>query len=476
MPPTLALTLWLILLVALFVFDPAKDRKASPALWVTVIWMFFLGSRPPALWLGVYGASHASEALEQGNPLDRTVFLLLTLAAFAILVSRSVPWRRFVTQNSALAGLLAFALLSVAWSDFPFATFKKWFRDIGIYMAILIVVSDARPLEATRTVLRRLCYLLIPLSVVLIKFYPQLGMGFSDWGGYQFTGVSTSKNMLGAVCLISGIFFFWDTVTSWPQRRSPRVRRTIFVNLAFVGMTLWLLNLSDSKTSTICLVLGCLVMAAAQSNFGRRHPTFVKVMSPAAFLLYVILTLGFGLGSELSVAVGRSSNMSHRTHIWEVLMSAPINPLFGTGYQTFWVGPRLHWAWERLDGDNVTSAHNGYLQIYLDLGIIGLFLFCAFLVATYRKVCKDLTPLTPVGLLGVGLWAVLIFYNVTEAFAEINLLLASFLFAGIRIPHRALNDPLTGERSQIVQGTATNARRWTATRAAVRVSAKSHDA
>ena len=40
------------------------------------------------------------------------------------------------------------------------------------------------------------------------------------------------------------------------------------------------------------------------------------------------------------------------------------------------------------------EAHNGYLQIYLDLGLIGLFLICTFLIATYRKICKRLKPLS----------------------------------------------------------------------------------
>jgi exopolysaccharide production protein ExoQ len=437
MTPTLALTIWFILLLALFVFDPAKSTKTSGLLWVPVIWIFFLGSRPPAMWLGVSDPSQGVQALEQGNPLDRTIFSLLTLAAFAILVSRSFPWRTFVAQNSALACVLAFALLSVTWSDFPLATFKKWFRDTGVYMAILVVVSDPRPLEAVRTVLRRVLYLLVPLSIVLVKYYPHIGKAFGDWGGQEYTGVSTSKNMLGLVCLVSGIFFFWDTITRWRERREVRTRRIILVNIAFVAMTAWLLNLSQSSTSTICLAVGCLVIAAAHSNLGRRHPNWLRALAPMSFVLYLILTLGFDMSGHLAVAVGKSENMSDRTHIWEVLLSVPTNPLLGTGYQSFWLGPRVQWVWARLDGDNVLSAHNGYLQIYLDLGLIGLFIVCTFLIATYRKICKRLNPLTPLGSLGLGLWNLLLFYNVSEAALEINFLLLAFLLAIIPMPERA---------------------------------------
>src|ERR1700757_5094678 len=102
MSPSLALLLWAVLLLCLFCFDPARERKNSAALWVPVIWLFFLGSRPPAMWLGLdYGSS--TQALEEGNPLDRTIFSLLLVAAFAILVSRSFQWGNFVAQNFALA-------------------------------------------------------------------------------------------------------------------------------------------------------------------------------------------------------------------------------------------------------------------------------------------------------------------------------------------------------------------------------------
>ena len=173
MPPSLALCLWFILLVALLRFDPAKDSKISLALWVPVIWMFIVGSRLPSQWLGVQ-TGQAAQALEEGNPVDRTISSVLILLAIGILMSRSFEWGSFFSRNFALMAFLSFALLSVCWSDFPFIAFKRWFRDLGNYLVILVALSDPRPLEAVRTVLRRLCYLLIPLSILLIKYYPHI--------------------------------------------------------------------------------------------------------------------------------------------------------------------------------------------------------------------------------------------------------------------------------------------------------------
>jgi exopolysaccharide production protein ExoQ len=457
MPPTIAFAIWLVLLLALFRFDPAKDAEASAALWVPVIWLSFIGSRSPSLWLGLSYAGSAAQALEDGNPVDRTIYSALTVAAIAILISRSFQLGDFVRRNSALALFLTFTLLSVAWSDFPFSTFKKWSRDAGVYMVVLVVLSDPRALEAVRTVLRRVSYLLIPLSVILIKYYPYLGKSYSPWGGQEYTGVATTKNTLGVLCLVSGIFFFWDTVTRWYQRKDKRVRRVILVDIAFIGMTLWLLNLSQSDTSAVCLGIGCLMIAAAHSNFGRRHPGWLKALAPLTFVVYLVLTIGFGMGAQMSEAVGRSGNMSDRTRIWQVLLSVPINPVLGTGYQSFWLGSRIAWVWARLDGDNVLEAHNGYLETYLELGLIGLLLICTFLVATYRKICKRLKPLRPLGSLSLGLWTLLLFYNVSEAALGPGLLFVTFLMASLTVAQPAEDRvrPLAAD-SDVRAGTATD--------------------
>jgi exopolysaccharide production protein ExoQ len=382
-----------------------------------VIWIFIVASRLPSQWLG-YSVAPTGEAaaLEQGNPLDRAVWFSLIILAIIILVTRSFRWGDFVARNFALIALLSFALLSVMWSDFPLVTFKKWFRDLGDYLVILIALSDPRPLAAVRTVFRRVAYLLIPVSILVIKYFIGVGREYDQWTGQvEYVGAATSKNMLGIICLISGIYFFWDTVVRWPDRKEASVRRILLVNYAFIGMTLWLLHLAHSATSSVCLAIGCLFIAAAHSKACQRHPGTLKFTAPASFLLYLILSMGFGLSGQLNQIVGRQANFTDRTQIWHVLLTARISPLLGAGYQSFWLGSRLAWFWAQMGGDKVAEAHNGYLGLYLDLGAIGLFLLCMFLIITFRTICRRLTPLTDLGSLGLALWIMLMFYNVTEA-------------------------------------------------------------
>src|SRR5215813_7438871 len=136
MPPTVALILWLVLLLALLRFDPARVAGTSLALWIPVTWLFIVGSRLPSQWLGLSEGSQVT-AFEAGNSLDRVIYFGLIVLSLGILFARSVKWGEIVRRNIFFVLLLLFALLSVAWSDFPFIAFKRWFRDLGNYLAIL---------------------------------------------------------------------------------------------------------------------------------------------------------------------------------------------------------------------------------------------------------------------------------------------------------------------------------------------------
>lgn len=405
--------------------------------------MFIAASRLPSQWLGgVYGA--ANQTIEDGNPLDRTIFTMMILVELAILMSRSFNWGSFIAKNSALTALLILGLVSVLWSDFPFVSFKRWFRDFGNYLSVLVVLTDPLPLEAVRTVLRRLGYLLIPLSILLTKYFPQIGKQYEIWTGLSmYVGATTSKNMLGVLCLVCGLFYFWDTVACWSNRKERRTKRIILVNGALIGMTLWLLHLASSATSSVCLALGCLVVLAAHTRMFKRSPVLLKVLVPTCFLLYLILAFGFNLNGSLAGTIGRNGNLTGRTDLWRILLGMHINPLLGTGYESFWLGPRLEWVYYKFG--YVNEAHNGYLELYLSQGLIGLFLLVAFLIASYRTICRRLSPFSNFASLSLALWTVLLFYNVTEAaFKSSHLMCLTFLFGAIAVPSR-VKDKVSSE-------------------------------
>ncbi len=450
MPPLLALLIWFIALVALFYFDPARDKKESWALWLPLLWMFFVGSRDPSQWLGGYvGAAQAYE-LQEGNALDRTIFSALIAVALWILIHRSFRWGNFIFSNLTLMAFLAFCLLSTLWSDYPFITVKHWIRDLTNYLAVLIILTDPRPLDAVRTVLRRLGYLLIPLSIVLIKYFPQQARQYAEWSGLaSYVGVCTTKNMLGASCLVTAIFFFWDTATRWPQRRQRRTRLILLINVAFIAMTLWVMHMAQSTTSTICLGLAGVVLVAGQLKIFRWRPGLLKALAPAGFGLYLLLTFVLDMRGALASAVGKDATLTDRTKIWGFLLGMHTNPAIGVGYQTFWIGPRLEDFWQNAGLGRLNEAHNGYLEVYLELGLIGLVLISLFLISSYRNACRKVARDRSLAILGMAIWMVMVFYNMSEAALEGGLLFMMLLIGTLTVPRRILKRvPVTKAVSQ----------------------------
>ena len=295
MPGSVALLVWFVLLLVLLRWS--KDRKNSPALWLPVTWLLIISSRTPSQWLGLTPTS-AATAFEDGSALDRAIFLTLAFVAFWVLTSRQINWTELFGRNAALMLLIVFALASVAWSDFPYVTFKRWIRDLGTYVMVLVVVSDPRPVVAISTVIRRFSYILLGVSLLLIKYYPQMGVLYNSWSGApEYLGATTSKNMLGVLCLIGGMYFFWDTLGRWHERKAPEVKRVLFANILFLGITLRLLMLSDSATSKVCLVMGCLLITMLRLRWVKAHPRIVTAAIPLTLAGYAFMEFVFDLSS-----------------------------------------------------------------------------------------------------------------------------------------------------------------------------------
>ena len=111
-------------------------------------------------------------------------------------------------------------------------------------------------------------------------------------------------------------------------------------------------------------------------------------------------------------SLGRDATLTGRLDIWEMVLGMVTNPLIGTGYESFWLGDRLEKCWIIYESTN--QAHNGYIEIYINLGLIGLSLLIGVLVSTYRKVSKALLFDFDFAKFRMAFLAVTLIYNITE--------------------------------------------------------------
>ena len=249
MPPYLALFLCLLGIVWLFREDRKTFDRIPAALWLPLIYFFILSSRLPAQWLS-QSLDNSLDAFQEGSPLDRSVHLGLLLGSGWVLARRPAAFRTLFLENWPLTLYLVYTLTSIAWSDFPLIAFKRWIRDLALYFTIGVVVTDRDLDSALRLLFRRLAYLTLTLSTLLLKYFPDLSRSFDQYTGQAYNhGIATSKNGLGAVSLICVVYLLWDSLTR--HQTSKRSFRVIVVNLALLADALWLMSLSSSATSLL---------------------------------------------------------------------------------------------------------------------------------------------------------------------------------------------------------------------------------
>ncbi len=246
----------------------------------------------------------------------------------------------------------------------------------------------------------------------LIKYYPELGRGFSPWGGGVSTGITTDKNMLGADCLILGYFFFWYLLQTWQSERSRWRRNELWLIAGFAIGIWWLFTQAHSATSFISLDRRDTRGSVCRLRLINKN--FIGTYMLAALVLLVAAEMMFGISSHMSENLGRGSELSGRTALWTTLLGLHTNPILGTGFESFWLGKRV----EQLEGIFYfvpNEAHNGYLETYLTLGGIGVFLLIGLFIATFRKIRLELFRNFEWGRYRLGFLAALILYNWTEA-------------------------------------------------------------
>lgn len=436
MPPVLALFITIAFVLFLFWRELRDKTDESGALWIPFIWFFITGSRFVSQWLSMVGvpvgASSLESSLEDGSPIDRVVFVVLIAAGLYVLSRRRVLLREFVRQNAWLTAFLIFCFLAILWSDFPFIAFKRWIKVLGHPIMILSILTEPNPEEAVRRVLKRCGFLLITFSLLLCKYFPQYGVAYNEWSGAQyFIGVTTAKNTLGHLCMICGIFFFWNALQAFRIKNSSKRLYEFFISVTFLGLSSWMLYKSSSATSLVTMVLGIFTVGILGLPFvSKRHFGTYLV---AGIFTFAAADSMFGIYANMVHGLGRNLTLTDRTSIWATVLKLQPDPLLGVGFESFWLGDRIKAFWSTLPAERgIAEAHNGYLETYLDLGFVGLIIFAGVLIATFYKIQLDLLRRFELGRLRMGLFIAIIVYNFTEAaFVSVHFIYAVFFLIAV---------------------------------------------
>jgi O-antigen ligase len=301
---------------------------------------------------------------------------------------------------------------SVLWSVYPFVSFKRWVKALGNVVMALIILTDRSWSSAVGLVLRRLTLVALPLSILFVRYYPELGRTY-HMNLPMFTGIGTQKNSLGQLCVLGGVYSCWSLL----YRRAQWIRiggpLRIPIDLLVLAMVVWLMTIADSATSIVALMAAACLLVASRVRFIAQPPRRILNLGLACILVLVGLEQIVDLSTMAISALDRDPSLTTRVPMWEDLLGSAQNSFFGAGYEGYWntdIGRMMAARW-----GSVIQAHNGYLEIYLNLGLVGLVILIGGMVAGVSKVARQLSSDRAAAVLRLAFLVAAISYNWTEA-------------------------------------------------------------
>lgn len=391
--------------------------------------MFFAGSRYVTQWLNLGVPVETIDIYIEGNPINAASFFILIAIGLIVLFNRRVNWGDIFVRNKWVWIFFLFGLISLLWSDYPFVSFKRLIKTLGNVIMALIILTEDDPYEAIGVIFRRLAFIMLPLSILFIKYYPYIGRQYHHISGIaMYTGVATQKNGLGQICLITGIYFSWIMLMN--KLQAKRLHLSIYIII--LPMIIWLLHMANSATSFACMVVGIFLFIACRQPALAHAPRRILVIGIVCIVVFAVLELFFDITGTVINLLGRDETFTTRTQKWEVFLAMVRDPILGFGWEGFWLGERQQILYEKVG--LMKNAHNGYLEVYLNLGFIGLFILMCCILSGFKKVSRHLIIDYPAAMLRLCFIVVIALYNWTEAtFYGINNMWLMLFFAIIEI-------------------------------------------
>ena len=302
-------------------------------------------------------------------------------------------FRQLTLANWPLLILVALCCISMIWSVEPEISLRRGIAVAATTLFAIYVVARFDALSRLR--LLGWCFGAMAVSsLLLVLALPSSGVHGAEHAG-AWRGIMSQKNAFGQVMVYGSAVFLVLAIADQANRR---------LAIGFLLFSMILAAMSTSVTSLIAMIVLFTVAGGVCFVF--------RFRALAVLAVYLSILVGAGLAVAMIVdpgavfgVLGRDATLTGRTDIWAPLMEK-INERFwlGYGYNAFWHDPEgpayeirklLQWA--------VPSAHNGWAELWLDLGILGV---GAFLL-TFAALLYQILSHVRVGMRDADLWPIL---------------------------------------------------------------------
>jgi len=364
-----------------------------------------MSERPPASRIGllvaIVGSARLAHALATvGIALGAASFFLqrtlgwagflaavvgaLILMALSYLARQDeIAWRSLLPIS--LLGFLGWSLASLVWSGYKWATLGGLAYVLAFTLIALFVAISRDTIQIVRAfgdVLRVVLGLSLGIEVfsgILIDHpLPFLGVHGALGTLGPISGIEPSRDELGLVALIGAISF----ATEYRTRSVPRL--TSVLSLVLAGLCIVL-------TQSPVIAFAAVVVAIAAVAIYSLRRVRAERRRAWQFVVLAIAIVGIALTGILRVPIIRLFNatgtLDYRVDLWrQVITLIGVNPLQGWGWIGAWRTSIFPFsALSATPARPADSALNAFLDVWLQLGVIGVILFIGMIGLAFTR-------------------------------------------------------------------------------------------
>jgi len=363
-----------------------------------------------------------ADFLPETHPLSPLKEVLAYTAFTITLILIARRWKNFayiVFKERFLWILIVLVIASISWSDLPLETLNQVMPLLrvtvfGTYFATRFNIKEQMQLLAW---MFGAAAILSILFAVALPQYGIVGLGFiSNMEDTVHTGtwrgIYVHKTILGTMMALGLlVFLFCSTVA----------RKGRWMMLAGAGLCFGVLLMSTTKGALAILFIILILIPlykALRWKLTLAIP-FFSIITLISGIVLVLLTVN---AEQALNSLGRDVTLTGRTIYWPLMLNKLWErPWLGYGYKTFWIGG---WKGEPADiwrflapGDEPPHAHNGFLNLWFDVGLLGLFVFTiGFSINYIRSIVWMRSTKAAEGFVPISYLTFLFLVNLTESF------------------------------------------------------------
>ena len=312
------------------------------------------------------------------------------------------------SRNFLLFLLTGLAYFSFIWSYDPdFTLFNS--REVLMMTFFGLYFASRFSLKEIVELIGLTLFISCLTSVIVAVGMPAIGTHIGDDHSGAWKGVYGHKNNFGSMMILMWLSFF-----TLPKGNSPIYK--------YIGifLSIFLILVSTSKTSLVISIL-LISMMFFYKHFRWQGKISVIILDVGILVLGCLSVFITTYWVEILTELGRDSTLTGRTPIWGVMILKLIErPFLGYGRGGFFApgspygfeaGRVLHAGWAPAHG------HNGFLDLAIDFGLIGLGIFLINYFATFaRGLKRAYATNNPEALFPLAFLLFLVMNNITESF------------------------------------------------------------